>query len=335
MLNMASGSNPGGGVINGAGAQEEYLFRCTDYYRFLFQYAKDSSPQEYGITPNPNHRYPLDNNFGGIYSPKVTVFRAPEKDGYDLIFRPWWVNIIAVPAVNLKHHKMSEEEYTTTMLNKIRTIFRIAYVNGERSLVLGAFGCGAFGNNPYIVAALFKQVLNEQEFHGAFNEVFFAITEDHNSQGHNFKAFAEVFGKQVKFDFEDCLKLAKEYLVTKERITNQENMYWFCISELRPDGHLNDFRGGVELSDDDYARLLAWHLFDEHLIVRSLQKYDNKLYDAIISAVRNQYNDNCTVMCSPFFEALSDAATICRENDIPRQEEIYNRELDFKMTIIQ
>ena len=91
VLNMASGSNPGGGVINGAGAQEEYLFRCTDYYRFLFQYAKDFAPQEYGITPNPNHRYPLDNNFGGIYSPKVTVFRAPEKDGYDLIFRPWYL----------------------------------------------------------------------------------------------------------------------------------------------------------------------------------------------------------------------------------------------------
>lgn len=68
ILNMASASNPGGGVYGGAGAQEEYLFRCSDYYRFLFQYAINFDCRSYGITPNAQHRYPLDRNFGGVYT---------------------------------------------------------------------------------------------------------------------------------------------------------------------------------------------------------------------------------------------------------------------------
>ena len=52
VLNMASAKNPGGGVYGGAGAQEEYLFRCSDYFRFLFQYADPAMfdcEKEYGI----------------------------------------------------------------------------------------------------------------------------------------------------------------------------------------------------------------------------------------------------------------------------------------------
>lgn len=47
VLNMANSHRPGGGVWGGAGAQEEYLFRCTDYYRFLYQYANNFDPQAY------------------------------------------------------------------------------------------------------------------------------------------------------------------------------------------------------------------------------------------------------------------------------------------------
>ena len=194
VLNMASAGNPGGGVYNGAGAQEEYLFRCSDYYRFLFQYARTFSPLEYGIEPNPTNRYPLDSHFGGIFSRGITVFRDREGAGYALVGQPWRVNAVAVAAVDVKHHRASYGEYMRMTMNKIRTILRIVYTNGQRRLVLGAFGCGAFGNDPYVVAALFRQVLDEPEFQGAFREIHFAILEDHNSHGRNFRAFSQVLG---------------------------------------------------------------------------------------------------------------------------------------------
>ena len=97
VLNMASRRNPGGGVTKGAGAQEEYLFRCSDYYKFLYRYAPYAS--EYGLARS-HYQYPLDQNFGGIYSPGVTIFRENEKSGYKLTSSPWKVNMIAVAGMN-------------------------------------------------------------------------------------------------------------------------------------------------------------------------------------------------------------------------------------------
>ena len=84
------------------------------------------------------------------------------------------------------------------MLNRIRTILRIAYNNGQRRLVLGAFGCGAFACPPERVASLFKQTLEEQEFQGIFREINFAIIEDNNSHGRNFNAFNAVLNYTQK-----------------------------------------------------------------------------------------------------------------------------------------
>lgn len=194
VLNMASRRTPGGGVITGAGAQEEYLFRCSDYYRFLYPYASNFDPRMYSIQPDPTHRYPLDRNFGGIHSKGVTVFRENEKCGYALIENPWKVNMVAVPAININMGMPSPKVYHAANLNKIRTILRAAYAGGDRRLVLGAFGCGAFGNDPRVIAGFFKEVLDSAEFKNAFREVVFAIIEDHNSNGRNFKAFQSVFG---------------------------------------------------------------------------------------------------------------------------------------------
>ena len=178
VLNLASYSNPGGAVAMGAGAQEEYLFRCTDYYRSLFQYASRFNPRHYGI-PQAKERYPLDPNFGGCYSHGVTVFRDTEANGYAYLAKPWKVNFVAA-----------------AVSRSIRTILRISYVNGQRRLVLGALGCGAFNNPPEHMARLFKQVLNEPEFKGAFKQVYFAIFDDHNATRNgwsNVDAFIQVF----------------------------------------------------------------------------------------------------------------------------------------------
>ena len=201
VLNMASAKNPGGGVYGGAGAQEEYLFRCSDYYRFLFQYADPASfdcEKVYGIPHNPRHSYPLKRNFGGFYSHGVTIFRNTEANGYALLETPWKVNFVAVAANNIRRYMNGRttipDKFIPSTLSLIRTILRIAYNNGQRRLVLGAFGCGAFANPPGHMAQLFKQVFEEPEFQGLFREIHFAIIEDHNSHGRNVNAFKEVFG---------------------------------------------------------------------------------------------------------------------------------------------
>ena len=200
ILNMASAKNPGGGVYGGAGAQEEYLFRCSDYYRFVFQYADPASfdcEKEYGIPHNLRHSYPLKRNYGGIYSHGVTVFRDTEANGYALLEKPWQVNFVAVAANNIRRYMNGRttipDKFIPSTLSLIRAILRIAYNNGQHRLVLGAFGCGAFANPPKHMAQLFKQVFEEPEFQGLFKDIHFAIIEDHNSHGLNYNAFQDVF----------------------------------------------------------------------------------------------------------------------------------------------
>lgn len=197
VLNLANRQNPGGGVIKGSGAQEEYLFRCSDYFRSLYQFAPYA--EQYDITSSVNS-YPMDRNYGGIFSPNITIFRGPEEDGYPLLNQPWSVNMIAVAALNRPNlvHINDEERIVPNLINaaknKIRTIFRIARDNNQTVLILGALGCGAFRNPPKHTAELFKEIIKEREFTGVFRQIYFAIKEDHNSRGiGNFTPFKEVF----------------------------------------------------------------------------------------------------------------------------------------------
>jgi len=190
VLNMASRSNPGGGVYVGAGAQEEYLFRCSNYYRSLYQYVDFA--HLYGL-PRANESYPLERHFGGVFSPGVTVFRDLEVKGYKYLDGPWKVNLVAVPAIS--HPDVVDGRIVDALLypvkKKMRTIFRIAIENGQNVLVLGAWGCGAFANPPHHIAELFKETLGEEEFEGCFKEVVFAIKG--GPKGGNFAPFMEVF----------------------------------------------------------------------------------------------------------------------------------------------
>ena len=196
VLNMASRRNPGGGVKGGAGAQEEYLFRCSNYYRSLYRFAEYA--EQYGISRSPE-QYPLDRDFGGIYSPNVTVFRGNEMKGYPLLKEPFQVNMIAVAGMNRPELIQVNDEYRIVpelsegIKNKIRTILRIACQHGQRNLVLGALGCGAFRNPPKHTAELFREVMSESEFKGAFSNICFAVKSDHNSHGDtNYTAFYSV-----------------------------------------------------------------------------------------------------------------------------------------------
>ncbi|MCR4646215.1 MAG: TIGR02452 family protein [Oscillospiraceae bacterium] len=191
VLNLANRQNPGGGVFTGSGAQEESCFLRSNYFTALYPFA--SYAGQYGL-PKAPQQYPLDRNFGGVWSKGVTVFRGKELEGYPLLDEPWKTNFIAVAAINRPATVMNCGELRLTpdmvqgTLNKIRTIMNIAADNNVTNLVLGALGCGAFRNPPRHVAELFRQVLEEPPYKGRFHRIVFAITD-----GDLCRIFADVF----------------------------------------------------------------------------------------------------------------------------------------------
>ena len=199
LLNMASFSNPGGGVASGAGAQEETVFRRTDLFKSLYQFA--SYAPQYGLKKSP-HQYPLDRNFGGVFTPYVTYFRESEQKGFALMTDP--VNFAVITVAGIARPDLTPDGreiapyLVGTVKNKIRTIFRLGALNGCDSLVLGALGCGAFQNPPAHVAKIFREVIDEPEFAGVFRRITFAILDDanahrlHNPDG-NFLPFLRQF----------------------------------------------------------------------------------------------------------------------------------------------
>ena len=198
VLNMASRRNPGGGVVTGAGAQEETLFRRTNLFRSLYQFAPFAGM--YGIKTS-HYQYPLDRNFGGVYTPEAIYFRESEQKGYALLDNPVSLSFITVAGMNrpdLTAEGMIADHHVEPIKNKIRTIFRIGLAHGHDSLVLGALGCGAFRNPPHHVARLFHELMDELEFKNKYRRIVFAILDDHNAhQSHNpegnYKPFADEF----------------------------------------------------------------------------------------------------------------------------------------------
>lgn len=186
VLNMANRQNPGGGVLGGAGAQEENIFRRSNLFLSLYQFVDYCD--QYGIPRNTSNSYPLDRDTGGIYSKDVTVFRGSEKSGYCFLKKPFKISIVSVPAINkpqLEHINGQchiSRQLVEPSKEKIRTVLRISGQMGHDCLVLGAFGCGAFCNPPHHMATLFKEVFNEKEFLYQFKLVVFAILDDHNTR---------------------------------------------------------------------------------------------------------------------------------------------------------
>lgn len=206
VLNMASLYHPGGGVLQGSSAQEEDLCRRSNLAISLYQFSLPGG--RYGDLADMvrvkrrAERYPMDNTYGGIYSPGITFFRGTRDEGYVLLDNPFQAAVISVASLNYnpKHGHNSldadgniPEADKPILKEKIRTILRIGILKGHDSLVLGALGCGAFCTPPAQMARLFHQVLDEEEFLGRFSKIVFAIIDSPSSN--NFKPFLKEFSK--------------------------------------------------------------------------------------------------------------------------------------------
>ena len=203
VLNMASLYHPGGGVLQGSGAQEEELCRRSTLAISLYQFSLPGG--RYGDLADMvgvkrrAERYPMDNTYGGIYSPGITFFRGTQEEGYVLLEETFQAAVISVASLNYNpkhgHNTLDNgnipESDKPVLKEKIRTILRIGALKGHDSLVLGALGCGAFCTPPAQMARLFHEVLDEPEFDGRFRKIVFAIIDSASSN--NYKPFLKEF----------------------------------------------------------------------------------------------------------------------------------------------
>lgn len=200
VLNFASASNPGGGVEKGASAQEECLCRTSTLYFSLN--TKEMWDGFYG--PHRRMRNPIHND-DIIYTPDVVVFKTDTDKPVRRKEEEWFkVDVISCAAPNLRNMpsnsynsgdgdipvRPTDEELYQIQFRRFKRILEVAAAMKEEVLILGAFGCGAFENNPSVVAKAAKDAV--ELYKKNFEIIEFAVfcTPDRKE---NYEAFRKAF----------------------------------------------------------------------------------------------------------------------------------------------
>ena len=180
ILNFASAKNPGGGFLNGAVAQEEALAISSDLYNSQLQ-----APKFYESNRRFRSSLYLHNM---IYSHGIKFIRDAQ---LNTVRTPVIANVLTLPAVNAgayyKNEKGSKSTVISVMETRIRYILKLFAAKGNRTIVLGAFGCGVFGNDPADVAGIFYKLLKEENLEKQFEHIIFAIYDPKGQQYNIFK----------------------------------------------------------------------------------------------------------------------------------------------------
>ncbi|MFF7177400.1 TIGR02452 family protein [Streptomyces sp. NPDC008121] len=188
VLNFASARNPGGGYLNGAQAQEEAVCRASALYTTLLR-----APEYYA-----HHRAERDAFYTDrvIHSPGVPVFRD---DRGTLLNEPFTVGFLTSPAPNAgvirRRSPRLADRIPAALAARAERVLETAVAAGYRRLVLGAWGCGVFQNDPAEVAGAFRALLTgDGRFAGHFDEIVFAIL-DRTADRTTLSAFQRVFAE--------------------------------------------------------------------------------------------------------------------------------------------
>lgn len=198
VMNFANDYTPGGGVVHGANAQEEGLCRTSTLYVSLLDHYNNE----------PNHGYYREccansrgiGTDGMLISPCVEVFK---RGNGSLLEKPITVAVGTIAAPVAYQTGLSTDELKKVFKNRITGYLHVAYELGYDTLVLGAWGCGAFGNDPAMVSQAFAKCLDE--FRGApaegstqaptaadaFAHIAFAVLD--RKDGYNYTTFKETF----------------------------------------------------------------------------------------------------------------------------------------------
>lgn len=198
VLNFASATNPGGGVVHGSSAQEEAICRCSTLYPCLN--TKEMWNKFYG--PHREADNPLYND-DCIFTPTVKVFKSDTNFPELLPEAEWWdVDVITCAAPNLrnvpsnrmnpnagsKKADISYDGLKALHTSRIQRIFEVAIANKAEVLILGAFGCGAFRNPPELVAEVFAEFT--EKYRGYFDVIEYAVYHTERETA-NYKAFKD------------------------------------------------------------------------------------------------------------------------------------------------
>jgi uncharacterized protein (TIGR02452 family) len=180
VLNLADDDIPGGSVDYGSGAQEESLFRRTNYFCSLKE-----------------ELYPIKHN-EIIYSPGISVIKTSENTNWQLldINNVPKVSFIACPGIKypcpiiVDGNKQLNKKDTRILRNKIKTIIQTAIKYNHDTIIFGALGCGAWRNPITHVAQIFKEVLDKYD--GVVLNYYFAIMSTPNDKIKTIDVFKNV-----------------------------------------------------------------------------------------------------------------------------------------------
>lgn len=186
VLNFASARNPGGGFLNGAKAQEEDLCRCSGLYPCLLR-----CMEYYEVNRRQSSLLYTDY---AIFSPAVPFFRTASRDPF--LLKPFYVSVITAPAPNsspyLADNPTGHDDIERTFLRRWKNVLRIALDQGIERLILGAWGCGAFGGDPQVASRTAKEAIRIEG--GGIAEIEFAIPGSGKQSLANLTVFRQTFG---------------------------------------------------------------------------------------------------------------------------------------------
>lgn len=186
VLNFASAYHPGGGFLNGSLAQEESLCFGSNLYLTQLKFQKEF----YDFNRAIQTKCYSDTM---IYSPDIVYIRDEQ---YAFLPDMKFADILTSPAVNLGvalSRGENEEVCYQVMKTRMRKILTLFHEMGNQYIILGAFGCGVFRNDPKRIAQIWKELLIDEGMRFAFQDILFAVYDRSKTQN-NIKAFTLMFG---------------------------------------------------------------------------------------------------------------------------------------------
>ena len=263
VLNFANAFTPGGGFMNGAEAQEESLCRESTLYASLVT-EKAVGMYEYNRSLNS----PAASDYM-LLSPEVCVFRA--SDTGKLLDKPYSASVLTVPAVNLNGyaHLPARQVIDELMYRRIENMLAVAIEYKYKNLILGAWGCGAFGHDARRVAAYFYNLLVTKGYRNYFDNICFAVLDDEqranqanqvtqdsqaseadqDSQVDNLDIFAEVFADVQTYSDDGYISSSKPE-VAAMLAAEAADVMQFDYREFA----INNVLKGYYPAQDDYVR---------------------------------------------------------------------------------
>lgn len=185
VLNFASAKHPGGGFLGGSQAQEESLARSSALYASLsrceafYDRHRASSSLLYSDAI--------------IVSPDCPVFRSDDGALLDVPQVAGFLTCAAPNAGAIAQNRPEESpRIAATFHRRIEGVLAVAAEHGYRRLVLGAWGCGVFRNDPAMVAAAFADHLLHGAWHGRFETIRFSVLDGSRDLA-IFEAFRRAF----------------------------------------------------------------------------------------------------------------------------------------------